>query len=131
MIELELPWPPSVNHYYRRVGPRTLISRRGRKFREEVAALLAARGVQPATGRLAVSIEVYPPDRRKRDLDNLLKSVIDAVQHGGAFPDDSRIVWLLIYHAQRMPGGKVVVSIRDLSQQEPLPLPVKWSPSMN
>ena len=24
---LTLPWPPSINHYWRRVGPRTLISR--------------------------------------------------------------------------------------------------------
>ena len=30
-LELELPWPPSVNHYYRHVGPRVLISRDGRK----------------------------------------------------------------------------------------------------
>ncbi len=44
MIELELPFPPSVNHYYRRVGPRTLISREGRRFRERVCALLAAAG---------------------------------------------------------------------------------------
>ena len=32
MIEVELPFPPSVNHYHRRVGPRTLISREGRRF---------------------------------------------------------------------------------------------------
>ncbi len=30
---VELPYPPSVNHYWRRVGDRTLISREGRKFR--------------------------------------------------------------------------------------------------
>ena len=71
MIELELPFPPSVNHYYRRVGPRTLISREGRRFREEVCAHLAAMGVGPLTGRLQVEIEVYPPDRRRRDLYNL------------------------------------------------------------
>ena len=33
-LELELPWPPSVNHYYRHVGPRVLISRDGRKRAE-------------------------------------------------------------------------------------------------
>ncbi|MBI2930977.1 MAG: hypothetical protein HYY16_04950, partial [Planctomycetes bacterium] len=54
MIELELPFPPSVNHYYRHVGPRTLISREGRRFREEVCALLAAAGVDPMSGPLQV-----------------------------------------------------------------------------
>ena len=29
MLELRLPYPPSVNHYWRRVGHRTLISRSG------------------------------------------------------------------------------------------------------
>jgi hypothetical protein len=31
-MKLTLPYPPSVNHYYRRVGPRTLISREGREY---------------------------------------------------------------------------------------------------
>ena len=38
--EFELPWPPSVNHYYRHVGPRVLISRDGRKYRDNVVARL-------------------------------------------------------------------------------------------
>ena len=42
MLELELPVPPSINHYYRRVGPRTLISREGRAYREAVCTILAA-----------------------------------------------------------------------------------------
>jgi crossover junction endodeoxyribonuclease RusA len=83
MIELELPYPPSVNHYYRRVGPRTLISREGRRFREKVTALLAKAGVGPFNGPLRVEIEIYPPDRRRRDLDNTQKSLLDALEHGG------------------------------------------------
>lgn len=132
MIAFELPWPPSVNHYYRRVGPHTLISRAGRRFREQVCALLAAQGIRPALGRLAVTFEVFPPDRRKRDLDNLLKSLIDALEHGGTFPDDSRIVWLLIQRAAVVPGGKVLVSILDLAEGQPPPNATAiWSPSMN
>ena len=48
VIELELPFPPSVNHYYRRVGPRTLISREGRRFRERGLLRSSRRsGVRP------------------------------------------------------------------------------------
>ncbi len=131
-VKLELPWPPSANHYYRRVGARTLISRAGRAFRRQVAQILATRRLSPALGRLAVTVEVFPPDRRKRDADNLLKSLLDALQHGGAFPDDSRIVWLLTYRVQVVPGGRVVVTIRDLAagQQPPDDVAI-WSPSLN
>lgn len=33
MLILEIPYPPSVNHYYRRVGNRMLISREWREYR--------------------------------------------------------------------------------------------------
>ena len=52
MIEFHLPYPPSVNHYWRRVGARTLISRGGRAFRQAVCSLLAARGMRPLSGPL-------------------------------------------------------------------------------
>ncbi len=131
-LRIELPWPPSVNHYYRRVGPRTLISRAGRAFRADVGRILAARRLAPALGRLAVTVEVFPPDRRRRDTDNLLKSLLDAIQHGGAFPDDSQIVWLLTYRVQVVSGGRVVVTIRDLSAGlQPPDDAAIWSPSLN
>ena len=61
MIELELPYPPSVNHYWRRVGARMLIRRGGRAFRAAVCAILAARGVRPIAGPLELVIDVFPP----------------------------------------------------------------------
>ncbi len=112
MIELELPFPPSVNHYYRRVGPRTLISREGRAFRERVCAILAATGVRPLAGRLRIEIEVYPPDRRRRDIDNVQKALLDALEHGGAYRDDSQIVKLEIVKGEPVRGGRTLVRIR-------------------
>ena len=112
MIELELPFPPSVNHYYRHVGPRTLISREGRKFRGEVCALLATAGVDPLAGSLRVEIEVYPPDRRRRDIDNVQKSLLDALEHGGVYRDDSQIVKLTIEKRECVPAGRTIVRIK-------------------
>ncbi|MBI1900547.1 MAG: RusA family crossover junction endodeoxyribonuclease, partial [Planctomycetia bacterium] len=71
MMQFELPYPPSINHYWRRVGERTLISREGRRFRERVLAILAAAGAQPMLGRLSVEVTVFPPDDQRRDVDNL------------------------------------------------------------
>ena len=114
MIDLELPFPPSVNHYYRRVGPRTLISREGRRYRERVAAVLAAAGVRPLDGRVELHIEVHPPDHRRRDLDNLQKSLWDALQHGGAYHDDAQVKKVVAEMFEPVPGGRVIVRIRSV-----------------
>jgi len=111
MIELELPYPPSVNHYWRRVGARTLISRGGRAFRTSVCSILAACGIQPMDGPLELEIDVYPPDRRRRDLDNLQKALLDALAHGGAYHDDSQIARLVVQRREVVPGGKVRVRL--------------------
>lgn len=110
-LALELPFPPSVNHYWRRVGFRTLISREGRRFRERVVAILVASHIQPLTGRLAVELDLYPPDHRRRDLDNLPKAVLDALQHGGAYLDDSQIIRLTLQKLAPVPHGKTIVRI--------------------
>ncbi len=115
MLDLELPYPPSVNHYWRRVGSRTLISRGGRAFRRSVQAALAARGVRPIAGRLAITIDVHPPDRRRRDLDNALKALLDALQHGGAYGDDAQIDELRVRRGVCVPGGCVWVRLRPCS----------------
>ena len=114
MLEIELPYPPSINHYWRRVGPRTLISREGRRFRQRVMAILAALHIRPLVGNLAVHVEVFPPDRRRRDLDNCLKSLLDAMEHGGAYADDSQIVRLSIEKGDPVKGGKTLVRIRKI-----------------
>ena len=111
MIELELPYPPSINHLYRRVGGRTIISRGGRRYREEVCALLAAAQVREFDGPVRIEIEIYPPDRRRRDIDNVQKALLDALEHGGAYRDDSQIVKLEIEKRAAVPGGRTLVRI--------------------
>ena len=109
---IELPWPPSVNHYYRRVGHRTLISREGRKYRSEVCAILRNLHLRPLDGELAMIVDAHPPDKRRRDLDNILKSLLDTLQHGGAYHDDSQIKKLGVELLEPCrPYGKVHVRL--------------------
>lgn len=114
MIEVELPFPPSVNHYYRRVGPRTLISREGRRFRERVCAILAGLGIGSLDGPLHLEIEVYPPDRQRRDIDNVQKALLDALQHGGLYADDSQIKKLNIEMRGSVRGGRMLVRLEEI-----------------
>ena len=110
---LDLPYPPSVNHYWRRVGARTLISRGGRRYRKDVCATLAAIREGPMEGRLSVRVTVRPPDRRRRDLDNVGKALLDALERAGAYRDDAQIDRLVLERGEVTPLGGVTVEITE------------------
>ncbi len=110
-----LPYPPSINHYWRHVGPRTLISREGRAFRRNVCALLGGGGPRkpPCGGRIALAMDAFPPDRRRRDLDNLQKPVLDALEHAGVYEDDSQVDLLITRRRDPVKAGKLEVHIEE------------------
>lgn len=114
-IALRLPWPPTMNTYWRSVGTKVLISEKGRLFRKHVAALVGIKGHPHLGGRVAVWIDAYPPDRRQRDLDNLLKPVLDALAHANVYDNDEQIDELLIRRKPVMPGqGQLVIVLSTL-----------------
>ena len=93
-IAFDLPWPPSLNRYYRHVGSRVLISREGRKYRMMVVSRLGGL-CKKLSGAAQLVLECYPPDRRRRDLDNLLKCLQDSIVAAGILEDDSQIKRLM------------------------------------
>jgi Holliday junction resolvase RusA-like endonuclease len=86
-IVIQMPVPPSVNHYWgRRVGGGVYVRPRGLEFRRIVAEEVCR---QRALGRipknpLSAPFEMrlcfYDDRRRKLDLDNLLKATLDSLQ---------------------------------------------------
>ena len=113
-LEFEVPWPPSVNHYYRHVGPRVLISKDGRRYRENLVALLSGEKVEKFTGPVSLHIELYPPDNRRRDVDNSLKCLLDSFTHGGLYEDDSQICRLSIEKKEPIPpDGMAYIRIEE------------------
>jgi crossover junction endodeoxyribonuclease RusA len=121
VIRIVLPWPPSVNRYWRSVNGRAIISREGRDYRAAVIsrayAMLAVQHFGN-TERLRATIHASPPDRRKRDLDNLLKAPLDAMQHAGVIADDSLIDDLRIIRGPIVAGGRLVVEITAIEGGE-------------
>ena len=59
-------------------------------------------------------MDVFPPDRRRRDLDNLLKSVQDSLAQTGLYEDDSQIDLLLVRRREVKKPGHIAVEIFDL-----------------
>ena len=90
-LSIEVPYPPSVNRYWRQYQGRAILSREARAYRAAITATMLEQGVKPLSGQLALSGRAHPPDRRRRDLDNLLKALFDGLQHGGACEDDAQI----------------------------------------
>lgn len=116
LIEITLPWPPSLNRYYRSVNGRVLIAAEGRRYRGSVARHVAVQciGIDTLDKRLAVQIALSPPDRRRRDIDNTLKALLDACTHAGLWRDDELIDDLHIVRGPvRQNGGAVALRVKE------------------
>ena len=116
-LSFDLPWPPSVNNYYRHVGPRVLISRAGRRYRSMVVSRLG--GLKKLAGRLSLYAELYPPDRRRRDIDNVGgKALLDSLQAAGLFDDDSQIKELHLLMLEPMPpDGLIHIELKETDNE--------------
>ena len=117
--EFELPWPPSVNHYYRHVGPRVLISRDGRRYRERIVSMMRLGETEKHYGPVELFIELYPPDNRRRDVDNSLKCLLDTFTHAGLYDDDSQICKLTVIKREPMPpDGMAYIRICEWKNED-------------
>ena len=115
MIEIKLPWPPSVNHYWRNYRGRTVVSQDGRLYRQTVSYRILEQGIprENIRSRLSVSIDAYPPDKRRRDLDNITKALLDAIVAADVIEDDSQIDSLSILRHDAKGDGEVIVRIKE------------------
>lgn len=115
---VDLAYPPSVNKAWRpaRGGKGLALTKDAKKYRKDgVAAVMAAMlqgGVRPLVGRAFARVDLYPPDRIRRDVDNALKAILDVLKHAGAVADDELIDVLRVVRHEPVPGGLVVVTLR-------------------
>lgn len=114
MISLTLPWPPSINHYWRHQNGRHHISDDGRAYRVAVLKAMAQRPSPKLAGRLAVHIDAYAPDGRRLDIDNRAKALLDALTHAGLWLDDEQIDDLRIVRKRPEQPGAVVVRVSEI-----------------
>jgi crossover junction endodeoxyribonuclease RusA len=89
MVELTLPYPPSANRLWTR-------TRKGMRKTDQYCEWLKVAGYMAMaqkpiglTGPYKLTINALRPDRRKRDIDNLIKPANDLLQSIGVIDDDS------------------------------------------
>ena len=138
-IRLELPWPPSANHYrgqrvifasievmmsaYKSGGWKAVaralrqnsfvqwyLTKEAKAFHEHVKSIVMRdRAAKKWSCPLKLSAWTYPPDRRRRDTSNLFKMLEDALQDAGVFEDDYQIVEHHVCRTTQIVKGGMVV----------------------
>jgi Holliday junction resolvase RusA-like endonuclease len=89
-ISLVLPMPVSVNAAYRNVpGVGRVKTRAYRDWATEAALLMKLQARGSIAGAYAIHVEIDRPDKRRRDLSNMLKVLEDTIVAQGLVEDDS------------------------------------------
>lgn len=112
MTIIKLPYPPSVNKYWRHFRGNTVLSKAGREFKTAVSECVVEQNI-PKFGdkRLEVTIWLYPRSKVVTDLDNRLKAILDGLEDAGVYDNDSQVDVLMIQRGAIRKGGGVDVMI--------------------
>lgn len=116
-MNLTLPWPPSINTYWRRRGPRYFVADKGVEFRYAVIGRAIEAGRRETMmGNVSLWIVAHPPDNRRRDIDNILKPILDGLKHAGVYGDDSQVKRLAVEWRDVVDEGCVDVAIDPMGE---------------
>ena len=117
-INLKLAFPPSVNHYWLHVPKRgVVLSREARAYRLSVqndVFMQLGFNVQPIVLPVSVALLLYPPDKKRRDIDNYTKGLFDSLTSAGVWLDDSQVKDLRISWKKPEKGGYAFVTIKTI-----------------
>ena len=115
---IKLPYPPSLNTYWRNFRGNTVLSKSGREFKTAVAECVVEQNI-PKFGskRLEMTLWLYPRSKIVTDLDNRLKAVLDGLEEAGVYDNDSQIDILMIQRGEIRKGGGVDVLLEIISDK--------------
>ena len=112
--------PPSVNHYTKRTRHGgVMLTDKARAYKREVYSQvghLATR--EPSQARLAGEFIVHPANKRKFDLDNKMKLILDALEDARFFVVDEQFDEIVLRRGSVVKGGRVDVVLCEIVEGE-------------
>ena len=119
---IEMPFPPTDNHYRQPVKMgkfiRLILSSKAREYSENTPPIIWEKGRAILKGRIKLTLYHTMPCNRKRDLDNFLKGVQDAITKAKVYEDDSQIDILTVVRCGVLPPGNVIAEIEEIKRVE-------------
>lgn len=92
-VEFSVPIPPTINHAVGSRGKGRFLTKAYKEFLWDVASEWSR--VKPAgwnpLSRFGILIELHFETRRKCDIDNRVKPLLDALTRAGVWSDDSQV----------------------------------------
>ena len=115
MTTFTIPFPPTTNHIWKSSGKRRYLSSEYVAFKGLVDYIVKRERI-PKFGdkRMAVAIELCAPNRRRVDIDNRVKAVLDAFTESHVWDDDSQVDQLHVKRGTIVKGGCAVVTLEVL-----------------
>ena len=105
---------PSNNTYYRKFRNIMTISEKGKKFKKDFLQEINKLNIKKTTGKVKVTIEFYFKDKRKRDLDNYFKCLLDCMKN--VVIEDDELIYEL--NSKKFIGfgeNKIKISIEEMN----------------
>lgn len=98
-VTISLPYPPATNNlYFNAPGVGRVKTERYQNWNDEAAAMIAQQRPGRVAGEFKAEIIVSRPDKRRRDLDGVIKPILDCLVRNRITGDDHlaqeiNVVW--------------------------------------
>lgn len=97
---------------WKHAGGKHYLTKAALAYYSQVAWVIKSAGMaMQIDSRLEVEVDIYPPDKRKRDLSNVIKVVEDACTKAGLWQDDSQIDRLVLQRMPPIKGGAIALRV--------------------
>ena len=107
--------PISTNNLYRHIGNRVYMTQKGKDLKEQYAWEIYSQEKETFDGLVEVEITYYFGNRRKNDIDNFSKVILDSITDAGIWEDDSQIAKMTIIKKYDKENPRIEIQIGGIN----------------